>query len=152
MCYADAVSKLAAKLLPADLLARASLRGSEFAWPVDAIPEVIEAARRANLVSLGGQLQFRLPGGGTCECYWVQVDTYQSVNKTLPWPERVTQTAQISALDFADLQRTVDFLAAGREGFARHLDKEVAEGRDPQSSMCFVWYLQTEQEAKTKGF
>ncbi|HRE45667.1 MAG TPA: hypothetical protein PKY87_17075 [Terricaulis sp.] len=144
--------RLAAELLPADLLARASLRGNEHAWPVDDIPDVIDAARKANLVSIGGQLQFRLPDGGTCECYWVQVDTYQSVDKVLPWPERVTRTAEAGARDFAELRRNVDFLAAGREGFAQYLDKEIAEGRDPLSSMCFVWDLLTEQEAMSEGF
>ena len=53
--------------LPHDLLQRASLRGSEYAWPIEDIPKVIEAARQANLASIGGQLQFRLPDGGTCE-------------------------------------------------------------------------------------
>lgn len=142
----------AVELLPADLLARASLRGNEHAWPVDDIPEVIEAARRANLVSVGGQLQFRLPDGGTCECYWVEVDTYRSVEKTLPWPDRVKLTAEVGARDFAALRRNVEFLAAGRESFAQYLDKEVAEGRDPLHSMCFVWDLLTEEGAKAGGF
>ena len=33
------------------------------AWPVAAIPAVIEAARAASLVSLGGDLQINSPGG-----------------------------------------------------------------------------------------
>jgi len=52
-------------LLAVDLLARASLRGNEYAWPIADIPMVIDAARAANLVSIVGQLQFRLPDGGT---------------------------------------------------------------------------------------
>jgi hypothetical protein len=42
--------------LPPDLLARALLAGNEYAWPLADIPAVIEAARAANLVSVGGQL------------------------------------------------------------------------------------------------
>ncbi len=136
--------------LPPDLLARASLRGGEYAWPLDDIPEVIEAARRANLVSIGGQLQFRFPGGGTAELYWVEVDTYKSVEKTKPWCERVDRTAEAGERDFKALRRNVDFLAAGRDGFGRYMDIEVAAGRDPLNSMCFVWYLLTEEEAKAR--
>ena len=144
--------RVAAELLPAALLARALLRGNEHAWPVDEIPQVIEAARKANLVSIGGQLQFRLPNGGTCECYWVQVDTYQSVEKSLPWRERVERTAEAGARDFAALRSNVDFLAEARERFAGHLDAEVADGRDPLDSMFFVWDLLTEEEATAQGF
>ena len=59
--------------LPSKLVGRASLRGREHAWSLDDIPNVIEAAREAQLISIGGQLQFRLPDGGTCECYWIEV-------------------------------------------------------------------------------
>ena len=144
------MSRFAVEMLPADLLARATLRGNEYAWPLDDIPEVIEAGQKANLVSIGGQLQFRLRDA-TCECYWVQVDTYQSVQKTLPWRERVECTAEASARDFAELFSNFDLLAAGREGFAKHFDALIAEGRDPGASMCFVWYLLTEDEAMARG-
>jgi hypothetical protein len=141
------MQRLAAEMLPAQLLARASLRGNEYAWPVDDIPAVIAAARAANLVTIGGQLQFRLPDGRTCECYGVQVDTYRSVEKSLPWGERVVRTADAAARDFAALRSSVDFLAAGRESFAAQLDAEIAAGRDPRDSMCFVWDVLSEDEA-----
>jgi len=54
--------------LPRDFLRRAVVRCTECAWPIADIPKVIDAARQANLASVGGQLQFRLPDGGTCEC------------------------------------------------------------------------------------
>jgi hypothetical protein len=140
----------AEELLPAELISRASSQGEEYAWLIDDIPAVIEAGRSANLVSIGGQLQFRFPDGGVCECYWVAVDTYRSAELSLPWPERVTRTAEAGAKDFAELRRNVDFLKAGREGFAKYLDAELEQGRDPAASMCFVWYLLTEEEAKAK--
>lgn len=104
--------RLSETLLPSDLLARASLRGAEYAWRLDDIPLVIEAARSINLVSLGGQLQFRLPDGGTCECHWVEVDASLSEEK-LPWGERVSRSAEVAAREFAALRRNTDFLAAG---------------------------------------
>ncbi|HEY3779273.1 MAG TPA: hypothetical protein VGL35_14575 [Rhizomicrobium sp.] len=127
--------------LPHDLLQRASLRGNEYAWPIEDIPKVIEAARQANLASIGGQLQFRLPDGGTCECYWVEVDTYKSVPTSLPWQERVDQTATVALADFSRLLSKFDFVAEGRRSFAEHFKRLEAEGGDPTQMICFVWYL-----------
>ena len=74
-----------------------------------------------------------------------------SVILTKPWRERVERTAEAGASDFAELCSNLDFLAAGREGFAKDLDALIAEGRDPSASMCFVWYLITEKEATDRG-
>lgn len=130
--------------LPPDILKRASRAGNEFAWHIQDIPEVISAARTANLINIGGQLQFRLPEGGTCECYWVGVDTYKSVDKALTWTERVRLTAEVALRDFENLQQRYDFVAEGRVGFATYLDALIAKGRSPANSMCFVWYVQSE--------
>lgn len=127
--------------LPHDVFQRASLRGNEYAWPIEDIPKVIEAARQANLASVGGQLQFRLPDGGTCECYWVEVDTYKSVPASLPWQERVNQTAAVALADFSHLLSKFDFVAEGRRSFAEHFKRFDAEGGDPIQTMCFVWCL-----------
>lgn len=134
--------------LPPEILQRASLAGNEYAWRIQDIPNVIEAARASNLISVGGQLQFRLPDGGTCECYWVEVTTSTSVAKALLWPERVRLTAEVALRDFKTLQEQLDFIAEGRVGFARYLDALLAEGRDPADSMCFVWYVLSEADEK----
>jgi hypothetical protein len=107
--------------LPPELLNRASLRANEYAWRIEDIPAVIEAARRADLVSIGGQLQFRLPDGGTCECYAVEVDTYQSVDEML--------------------KARCDFIAEGRRDFPLYFAELIEAGRDPADYMCFVWYV-----------
>ncbi len=127
--------------LPHEILRRASLRGNEYAWPIADIPKVIEAAREANFASIGGQLQFRLPDGGTCECYWVEVDTYKSVPASLPWRERVERTAAVALADFSCLLSKFDFAAEGRRSFAEHFKRLEAEGGDPIQAMCFVWHL-----------
>jgi hypothetical protein len=127
------------RYLPKELLDRASLRGKEYAWRVDDIPEVIEAARRAGLVSIGGQLQFRLPDGGTCECYWVEVDTYQSVSKELPWAERVARTAEVALADFMRLASEYDFLEEGRRAF--RMGQVEHRDESPAGIMWFVWYV-----------
>jgi hypothetical protein len=137
---------IAEKTLPPDILKRARMSGKEFAWRIDDIPSVIEAARAANLVNVGGQLQFWVPPSAICECYWVAVDTSKSVDGSLPWGERVEQTAAMAARDFETLKSRVDFAAEGRsfgavEGFFR-------EGGSLTDIMWFVWYASCENEGQ----
>ncbi|MEO0871329.1 MAG: hypothetical protein AAFY19_05115 [Pseudomonadota bacterium] len=139
----------AKKLFPASLIERATLRGNEYAWRIEDIPTVIEAARAANLVNIGGQLQFRITNGGTCECYWVNVDTYKDVSKGLPWPERVTLTATSALRQFHRLVEKFDFIAEGRQAFAQHLLAFEAQGGDLNETLCFVWYVKSEQAAES---
>jgi len=98
---------------------------------------VIEAARAANLVNIGGQLQFRIPDGGTCECYWVEVDTYNTVDPKLPWDDRVSQTAAVAVHDLEMLKQRFDFVAEGMKGFAKHLKAFTAAGGNLDDAMCF---------------
>ena len=136
------------KRLPAELLSRASLHSGEYAWPLSEIPTVIDAARIANLLNVGGQLQFRLPDEGVCECYWVEVDTYLRVSKEQPWETRVEAAAADALSAFNQLSNEYDFLAEGQRGFAQHLDALRAAGRDPQDAMCFVWYALSAEDEK----
>lgn len=131
---------------PPDLLARASLRGNEYAWPVEVIPEVIEQAKDRNLISIGGQLQFRFVEGAICECYWIEVDTFKTVSRDQPWPERVRQTAAAALFSFESLRSEHDFLAEGRKGFGAVFAEYEAKGQDPREAMCFVWYVEAENE------
>jgi len=127
--------------LPQELLQRATLSGKEHAWRIADVPSVIAAARDAGLISIGGQLQFLLPDIGTCECYWVEVDTYKSVPMSLPWTERVERTAFTALSDFARLSSRFDFLAEGRRGFAEPFKTFELQGGDPAQFMWFVWYV-----------
>ena len=127
--------------LPKELLEQASLRGNEHAWRIDDIPAVIEATRDAGLVNVGGQLQFRLPDGGTCECYWVEVDTYKRVPKELPWIERVVRTAEVALEEFTCLQSRYDFMEEGQRAFGDRLRELKERGGIPAEAMCFVWYV-----------
>lgn len=127
--------------LPTELVRRASLRGGEYAWPLDDIPDVIEAARAARLINIGGQLQFRLPDGGICECYWIEVDTYRDVDKALPWDARVRLTAEAAQRQFAELPPGDLLVEEGRKGFGAHLTEAEIAGHRRAELMCFVWYV-----------
>ena len=132
--------------LPKELLMRASLQDGEYAWRISDIPEVIEAARKADLVNIGGQLQFRIPDG-TCECYWLEVDTYKSVPKSLSWGERVARTAEVALADFTRLVSEYDFLEEGRREFGPHLKELEDRGENLADFICFVWYVRKYEEA-----
>jgi hypothetical protein len=132
--------KMAERHLPNEILERASLRDDDYAWPVGDIPLVIEAARRSNLVNIGGQLQFRLPDGTTWECYWVEVDACRTVLESLPWAERVAQTAEIALANFAAISTKFDFLEEGRRNFGTAFKDAETRGYDLHEAMCFVWY------------
>jgi len=47
----------------------------------------------------------------------VEVDTYKSVDKALPWNQRVMATAEAASRDFSALQQRFDFMGEGREAF-----------------------------------
>jgi hypothetical protein len=126
------------KRLPAEILAKGSLRGGEYAWRAKDIPAVIAAAREAGLVNIGGQLQFRGPEF-TCECYWVEVDTYKSVPSDLPFNVRVDRTAEAASRVFETLSREVDLLAEGRSAFPNVLESYDDEAL--RDLMWFVWYV-----------
>ncbi|WP_370152961.1 hypothetical protein [Ferrovibrio sp.] len=130
--------------LPSEILERASVRGGEYAWGVDDIPSVIQAARDANLLNIGGQLQFRLPDGETCECYWVEVDTSKSVPQKLPWQERVRLSYETALADYQRLRSSTNFLNEGKHAFPLLYEELDAEGRHPSEFICFVWYVQKE--------
>ena len=134
--------RLAESLLPEDVIARATLRGNEYAWPVGDISTVIEAAKSANLINVGGQLQVRIPEGLTCECYWVDVDTHKEVSADLPWAERVSATAATALSQFQQLCHELDFFAEGRAALGEHLGKFDAQGGDLKEALCFVWYVE----------
>lgn len=127
--------------LPPSILSRATRRGNEYAWPIETIPEVIEAARANALVNIGGQLQFRFADGAVCECYWVAVDTFLAVPSSLPWNDRVEQTAAVALASFSAVKSECDFLEEGRKAFGDIFLEYDATGESPESAMCFVWYL-----------
>lgn len=135
--------------LPDDLLGRASLSGNEYAWRIEDVPAVIEAARRAGLLSVGGQLQFRPPEGGVCDCYWVEVSTHEKAPPSLPWVERVEKAAAAAAAGFRSLARRFDLVAVGREWPA--LVELEAAGGSVSDAMWFVWHVLDEDEAIKRG-
>lgn len=115
------------------------------------MPKIIETAKELNLLNIGGQLQFRIPDGETCECYWIEVDTYKSIPSNMIWEERVKMAAKVALENFQTLKETVDFIAEGRKGFSKYIDEYVDAGGDINTATCFVWYLSDETEEKSRN-
>jgi len=61
--------------LPPDVLQGALLLGNEWAWALSSFPDALKNAEAHGYACLGGQFQFRLPDGGTCEMYWISADS-----------------------------------------------------------------------------
>lgn len=112
-------------------MAKASLRGNEYAWRLQDIPEVIEATRLLGLLNKGGQLQFRIPGG-TCEAYEFCVDPTQTSDCNAAASECLMLFNRL-------LEKEHEFLPRGRE-WKIIRDFESAEG-NLKDHMCFVWYV-----------
>ncbi|MBL9048472.1 MAG: hypothetical protein JNK34_14455, partial [Tabrizicola sp.] len=85
-------------------------------------------------------------GGGTCECYWVEVDTYKSVSDEITWHDRVNKTADTALLDFEKLKTEYNFLEEGRKSFGKYLDKAEELGANISDLMFFVWYTSSAEE------
>lgn len=130
------------RALPSELIRRASLRGGEYAWQLHDIPEVIEAARAARLVNIGGQLQFRLPDGGICECYWIEVDALREVDAASPRETIVQLSADAAQREFSSLPPPESLLRQGRASFDEHLGTAKISDDDLSACMCFVWYFE----------
>jgi hypothetical protein len=60
--------------LPSDVLEGATLRGNEYGWSVASFPVALERAGTHGYACLGGQFQFRLEDGTTCEMYGLSAD------------------------------------------------------------------------------
>ena len=133
---------LLVELLPIELVARASLRGNEYAWVLADVPAIIEAVAAANLFNIGGQLQLRIPEGGTCECYWIEVDT-SDVGISLSWSERVSAAAVAADEQFQNLCREYDFVSEVRAAFPEHVSSFEQAGGDVSAHLCFVWYAKS---------
>jgi len=61
--------------LPPDVLQGALLRGNEWAWTPSSFPDALKNAEAHGYACLGGQFQFRLTDGSTCEMYWISADS-----------------------------------------------------------------------------
>ena len=131
------------KLLPPNVLSKATLRGKEYAWPTDSVEEAIEAARKCGLANIGGEVQFRIPNG-TCELYWMGFDS-ESQAEGETWRAYVDRSADEVLNRVRQLRSQDDFVNEGVQTF-KVLEKMHKEGVDLHQYLCFVLYFDEEQK------
>ena len=113
--------------LPEDLRSKASTAGGEQACRMADVEDIILAARNLAMACIGGQVQFRFPGG-TCETYWVNFDsTERQPGET--WPAYVWRSAEETLFAFRRICRETDFRELAREwDFGK---EKIDQGLDP---------------------
>lgn len=133
--------------LPADILAKADFRFNEYAWKIRDIPEVIRAATKAGFMSLGGQLQIRIPDA-IGECHWVETDPAGLAPADLPWEVRIRMVEELALQDWEELKAHYDFAEQVKLAFPAVLEPYLAKGGKLDDALWFTWYVIDEESER----
>jgi len=133
-----------AELLPRDIRDRASTRGKEYAWRMEDVKVAILAAKRLNLATLGGEIQYRLP---QCiyEMYWFDFDPPEK--KTIEtWEEYVVRSADDAICRFEAMCNSTCFEQEGVLSIESVRDAVGKGEKDLSQHLWFVVDFVTEDE------
>jgi hypothetical protein len=122
--------------LPSDVVESATLRGNEYGWSTISFPATLQRAEAHGYACLGGQFQFRLDDGSTCEMYWLSADS----KERLPgesWADYSRRSCSEVKQNFQRLMSKTDF---SKEASGWNLPPAVIE------NLVFVAYFITELE------
>jgi hypothetical protein len=117
--------------LPQDITQGATLRGNEYGWIVSTFPNAIAKAAERGCACLGGQFQFRLEDGSTCEMYWLEADSAERADGEL-WADYCRRSCAEVLQRFQCLISETDF---GKE--ASNWKVQI----DPIENLVFVAYF-----------
>jgi hypothetical protein len=123
-------------VLPPQVLQGATLRGNEYGWSVSAFPEALAEAEARGYACLGGQFQFRLDDGGTCEMYWLNADSKDRAHGE-SWADYCHRSCSEVRNGF---QRLVD-----RTDFSKEASSWTLQ-IDPATGLVFVAYFVAESD------
>jgi hypothetical protein len=124
------------EVLPKDIAQGATLRGNEYGWSVSIFPVALERAVAYGYACLGGQFQFRLDDGTTCEMHWLVAESVERADGEC-WTDYSRRSCSEVLEKFRHLVSATDF------------DKEAASwpGQvDSKASLVFVAYFVLEAE------
>ncbi len=96
------------EILPTEIARGATLRGNEYGWSVSSFPDALEKAEAAGYACLGGQFQFRLDDGTTCEMYWLEADSKERIPGE-SWASYAHRSCSEVLNRFQHLASTTDF-------------------------------------------
>jgi hypothetical protein len=119
----------------------ATLRGNEYGWSVAAFPDALAEAEDRGYGCLGGQFQFRLEDGGTCEMYWLNAASKDRAHGE-SWADYCHRSCSEVRNGF---QRLVDKTDFGEEASSWGLQIH------PIKSLVFVAYFVTEADLANRA-
>jgi hypothetical protein len=122
--------------LPSDVVGGAALRGDEYGWSTISFPVALDRAEAHGYACLGGQFQFRLGDGSTCEMYWLSADSKER-QPGEPWAEYSRRSCSEVKQDFHRLISKTDF---SKEASGWNLPPAATE------NLVFVAYFVTESD------
>ncbi len=122
--------------LPFDVVQDAILQGNEYAWSPESFPVALTRAEAHGLACLGGQFQFRLNDGSTCEMYWLSSDSKERASGE-SWSDYCRRSCSEVRENFARVMSKTDF---SKEALGWNLPPSVTR------NLVFVAYFITEME------
>jgi hypothetical protein len=122
-------------VLPPDISQGATLRGNEYGWSVSSFPDALASAQAHGYACLGGQFQFRLDDGGTCEMYWLDADSKERADGE-SWVDYCHRSC-------SEVLHRFQYLAAATD-FKTQASSWPSVQIDPTKSLVFVAYFVSE--------
>lgn len=129
--------------LPQEMLEGTSLRVNEYAWTLAAFPEAAAKAEALGYACLGGEFQFRLDDGSTCEMYWFGIDGGERKREE-PWNDFVHRSCARVLAKFLEQVATTDFRKEASQFDV--LKQAMERGVDLMPMLAFVAYFVAESE------
>jgi len=125
------------KALPPNISLGATLRGNEYGWSLSSFPDALASAEAHGYGCLGGQFQFRLDDGSTCELYWLNSDPEERAQGE-SWLSYCHRSCSEVLNRFHDLVSATDF--------TKEVSNWPAVQIDLHKNLVFVAYFITEGE------
>lgn len=131
-------------LLSPDILDKANKKsGNELGWKLNDVPSVLLDAKRNNLASIGGQLQY-IFSDGTCELYWQNIDSGKKHNEET-WEKWVERSYNICLKNFKKLVKNNNFIKEANNSF-EFIKEKIDKGVDVKENEYFILYFDKKPE------
>lgn len=125
------------EVLHPDVSDGAELRGNEYGWSISSFPNALVSAEAHGHACLGGQFQFRLADGSTCDMYWLAADSKERAPGE-SWIEYCQRSCTEVLNGFKRLMSVADF--------KKEASNWTSVPIDPTKDLVFVAYFVTEAE------
>jgi hypothetical protein len=124
--------------LPKRLIDISVKRCNEYGWKQDDVLDVIEAARKVPMATIGGQVQYVLPDA-ICELYWLSYDSSDR-KKNEDWLAYCDRSANECSEKFKQLL-TVDIQAKAVDAFFESLTNKGKPIDNLNDYQIFILYF-----------